>query len=463
MSSGRWFRANRLGGPWAAASDDLPEDFGKIPEEHSKASVLIAIPGTERAKEAVIEAQIPQKITVKRDETTARVEYQGEPQFAEIEGTAVEYAVNTSSDVLKVGSQYYVCYQGIWFVSEPPAGPWNVCDSLPEDIYSIPPTHPKYSVTYVEVYETTADTVTFGYTSGYTGIYVSESETVVYGTGYYYPSYTYYYHGWPYYYWYPSTYSSFGFSWGWGWDDHYHSYHSHYDSPYYYGRYEYHYGRYGQRDFGDYQVRAASRTFRGADVQTLQVKGPYEQWGTSTVSRSGDWVQSRHRSNDRGTAAGFETSRGGQGTFVRGDARQGGLVKDANNNVYAGRNGNVYRHNENGWTYRKDNQWMSFQPEKSPSSLSAEQRQSTQKEAARRKSQGTPSTAPVSTGTSKQVTTRPGSSQGRSSNTYQQLQQNRAARSRGNYRTNFNNSKRSTRPSRSRPSRGSRGGRGGRR
>ena len=175
-----------------------------------------------------------------------------------------------------VEGQYYLCFQGIWFVSDNPTGPWAVCDAVAEDIYNIPPTHPKYYVTYVEVYESTADTVTFGYTSGYTGIYVSENDTVVYGTGYYYSSYVYYYRGWPYYYRYPSTYWSFGFYWGWGWGRYGRYYPSRYYSPHYYGRYEYHYGRYGQRSSGDYQARAASGTYKGADVQARQVKGPYD-------------------------------------------------------------------------------------------------------------------------------------------------------------------------------------------
>jgi hypothetical protein len=44
-----------------------------------------------------------------------------------------------------------------------------VADSIPKEIYSIPPTSPKYNVTNVFIYESTPTTVTTGYTSGYNG------------------------------------------------------------------------------------------------------------------------------------------------------------------------------------------------------------------------------------------------------------------------------------------------------
>ena len=47
----------------------------------------------------------------------------------------------------------------------------------------IPPSNPTYNAKYVKVYDATPDTVTVGYTPGYTGSYV-DNGTVVYGTGY---------------------------------------------------------------------------------------------------------------------------------------------------------------------------------------------------------------------------------------------------------------------------------------
>src|SRR6185437_4050599 len=65
---------------------------------------------------------------------------------------------------------------------------WSVCLSVPDAIYTIPPSCPIYNVRYCYVYSHTSDLVYCGYLPGYTGCFVY-GPTVVYGTGYY-------YHGW---------------------------------------------------------------------------------------------------------------------------------------------------------------------------------------------------------------------------------------------------------------------------
>ena len=67
-----------------------------------------------------------------------------------------------------------------------PNGPWVLAASVPQVIYTIPPTSPMYNVTYVKVYAATPAAVTYGYTSGYMMGFVTAG-VVVYGTGYYYP------------------------------------------------------------------------------------------------------------------------------------------------------------------------------------------------------------------------------------------------------------------------------------
>ena len=67
-------------------------------------------------------------------------------------------------------------------------GPWTVATSVPEAIYAIPPSSPLYYVTFVRIYDVTPDAVHEGYTPGYLGTAVSDAGTVVYGTGYAYPS-----------------------------------------------------------------------------------------------------------------------------------------------------------------------------------------------------------------------------------------------------------------------------------
>jgi hypothetical protein len=469
MSSGRWFRSRRLNGPWVAVGDDLPKDFSKIPEEHPKSSVLVSVPGTPKSKEAVIEATIPKKIIVDRKKTTVSVTYHGEPKFKSIENTGMAYAVNTSKDVIKFENKYYSCFQGVWFVSDKPKGPWKVCDSIPDEIYTIPPDNPKHYITYVSVYGYDSETVTFGYTAGYTGIYVS-GNTVVHGTGYYYPSYVYYDHGYPYYFWYPSTYCYWGYSY------YYYGGPYYYYPPYYYGYTTYHQGKYGSGytyHYGQYSETHYSGKYKDATFKTKQYTGPYGHWGESEIRRGDDWVKTWHQTNEGKTVRSIETSKGGKGAGFSSGEHRAGVYRTADNNLYVGRDGNVYRHDENGWSKRKDGNWnpISRNSRTSPTDLASRRDSLKTKHSEITEKRGTSGKSSRAEVSKKRTGSRPSRSQHRSFNTstrnfktrgtYSGLQRDRSARSRGSYRTRQHRSMRSTAP-RGR-SRGSRGGSRGRR
>jgi len=219
LLSGRWYKSTSLKGDWTfTPSDKLPADFTKIPDDSEKANVLSSVAGTDQAVDALMDAQIPQTAKVDRKTATTTVKYDGEPKFVAIEGTDLQYAVNTSSTVLLSGKTYYCVDNGIWFEAISPKGPWTVSVTRPPDVSKIPPSTPVYNVKYVYVYETTPQYVYVGYTPGYMGCYVY-GPTVIYGTGFYYnPWYG------PYYYPRPVTY---GFSmhynpyYGWGVGFHY--------------------------------------------------------------------------------------------------------------------------------------------------------------------------------------------------------------------------------------------------
>jgi hypothetical protein len=204
LLSGRWYKSASLKGPWIYnSSDKLPADFAKIPDDSEKANVLSSVAGTDQAQDAMMDAQIPQTAKVDRKTATTTVKYDGEPKFVAIDGTDLQYAVNTGSTVLLSGKTYFCVDNGIWFEAISPKGPWTVSVSRPPDVNKIPPSAPVYNVKYVYVYETTPQYVYVGYTPGYMGCYVY-GPTVVYGTGFYYnPWYG------PYYYPKPVTY---GFS-----------------------------------------------------------------------------------------------------------------------------------------------------------------------------------------------------------------------------------------------------------
>jgi hypothetical protein len=186
LISGRWYTARKLDGPWSnVASDRLPADFASIPPGSERDDVLASVAGTVPAKEAVLDAQIPQTAEVDRMQASSQVQYDGDPQFEPIENTEMGYALNSSTAIIRVRGRYYNCDKGVWFEGPTPNGPWGVCIAVPPDIYTIPPRCPVYYVRYVRVYSYTPEVAYVGYTSGYTGCYV-HGGTVVYGTGYYY-------------------------------------------------------------------------------------------------------------------------------------------------------------------------------------------------------------------------------------------------------------------------------------
>jgi len=230
LIAGRWFTSAGFQGPWVFVKPtDLPTSFNTIPPSSSKGPVRASLPGTEEAKDALMDAQIPQTAAVKRGPAEdVKTDFDGEAEFRAIEGTDLQYAVNTAHQVLKWKDKYYLCKDGVWYLSASPAGPWEVSDKRPEGVDAIPPSNPLYNTKYVQVYDSTPDVVYTGYTLGYTGAYPSYG-TVVYGTGYYYPGWTgaYYYPwaatwGWgayysPYYGWGMGAGYGWGFAWGFAW------------------------------------------------------------------------------------------------------------------------------------------------------------------------------------------------------------------------------------------------------
>ena len=192
LIGGRWFQSASLqNGPWTyVEGTSLPPDFAKIPSYSPKGDVLVSIPGTPEAKEALIANSIPQTATINRSTAKLNVVYEGAPIFQPIPGTNMTYAVNTATPVIYVpGNTYYAVSNGVWFMSEGATGPWVVATTIPAAIYSIPPSSPVHYVTYVQVYGYTPSVVYVGYTPGYYGTVVSSDGVVVYGTGFYYPPY----------------------------------------------------------------------------------------------------------------------------------------------------------------------------------------------------------------------------------------------------------------------------------
>ncbi|HET9270499.1 MAG TPA: hypothetical protein VFO31_20120 [Vicinamibacterales bacterium] len=305
LISGRWFSAKALTGPWAyVPGKSLPADFARIPPDHQMADVLVSVPGTQQAREAVIANQIPQTATVQRDVQPTPVAFDGgKPEWKAVDKTPLDYAPNTPAPVIRVDPKtYYMVQNGVWFTATGPEGPYVVATTVPSVIYTIPPSSPIHYVTYVRVYSSTPATVVVGYTPGYYGTVTTVDNVVVYGTGYAYPVYV----GTV---WYPPppTYGfAFGFTVGmfWGFAM---------SPPYHYpcchggGVYVSHHNH-------------------------INIDNSYNRWGgkSSTITGPG------------GKTA--QTRQVGQTTLAKGAG---------SNDVYAGRDGQVYRRDDSG-------QWQQY-------------------------------------------------------------------------------------------------------
>ncbi len=334
LLAGRWFKADSLEGPWSyVPGDELPEDFARIPEEHQMGTVLYAVAGTDLAIEAVMDAQIPQTATVQRAEANLDVEYDGDPEFEEITGTAMTYAVNSPTPIILVNGLYYACDEAVWFVAANPTGPWAVATQVPAVIYTIPPESALYTVTHVRIYDSTPEVVYVGYTSGYTGTYIYGT-TIVYGTGYYYP------------YWYRSYYYPRRSTWGFhvrynpwtGWN---------FGLSYSSGPFTFYVGRGGWYRGGWWGPGRYRGYRRGYNRGRRQGYRAGYRAGQRNSNRNN--MYNSQRNQTRGAATGN-----------MGAASRAGPTAANNraNNVYADRNGNIHRNTDQGWQQRTNQGWQ---------------------------------------------------------------------------------------------------------
>jgi len=390
--SGRWYKSSSMTDTWHfVAADKLPETFSEIPKESKYADVRSSVAGTDEAKEAVMDAQIPQTAAVKKGTVDLKVVYDGKPEFKAIDGTGLQFAVNCSETVIKTDKQFYLVKDAVWYIASSATGPWDVSDHAPPGIDKVPPSSPVYNTKYVYVYDSTPDVVYVGYTPGYVGSYIY-GPTIVYGTGYYYnPWIT------PYYY-YPRP-ATWGFSvsynpWtGWGFGLSWSS------GPFRVGFYTgggYH-GRYwgGRHCYGPRGYRAS---YRQVNINNININNSHNYNNFS--NRSNLYRGNNQRANIQNTvnsrslsqtdkqniqnrranaghagtiaAAGGGAALGAAAINNRSKAAASGQIsshdmrnKAANvsnqnraNNVIADKNGNVLRNNNGQWQQRSEGQWQ---------------------------------------------------------------------------------------------------------
>ena len=185
LGAGRWFASSDLkNGPWTlVAASDLPPAFANIPATGTLAAARASVPGSNEAKTASVTHDLVRTVTLPRNGATCDVRFRGPAAFAPVQGTNLAYATNATQPVVQLNNTLYCCDDGAWFTASSSQGPWALCDGVPESIYSIPASCPIYACTYVEVYGSNSESVTFGATGGYFGTYM-QNGTPVYGTGF---------------------------------------------------------------------------------------------------------------------------------------------------------------------------------------------------------------------------------------------------------------------------------------
>jgi hypothetical protein len=387
LLSGRWFTAATQSGPWTYVQPSaLPSDFSSIPAGLPISNVLTSVPNTQAAQNAVLDAQIPQTAKIERTATGPQVAYDGDPQFKPVaKKSSVSYAVNTTHNVVEIEDTYYVCDSGVWYQSAAALGPWTVSVAIPQVIYTIPPTCPIYPVTFCKIYSYTPDVVYCGYLPGYTGSYVYGG-TVVYGTG------------WPYNPWFGTVFvprpvtwgfgatfsagwgcwgfgvgagwgaASFGAAWNSGW----------------WGTGNYHWNNWNWNNNWNQNVninrnvtnnitnnyntninRSVNNLYRNHPNRLTANERQRLNANEHSLQNQQNRLQDQINHNrDLGTQAAAEQRQRDRQQENRDEAKQRADRQKLENrdpnrdNVFADRDGNVYRHDANaGWQHRENNEW----------------------------------------------------------------------------------------------------------
>ena len=421
LLSGRWYSARSEAGPWEfRRPDELPESFSRIDPDSDYGYLLVWVAGTEMATEAALDAAVPQTAAIKRD-ATIQVDYDGEPKFEPVEETTLQYAVNTESQVIRSGSQYFCVQEGVWYVASSAQGPWAVATEVPEEIRSIPPSSPVYNTKYVYIYDTTPEVVYVGYYPGYTSSYIYHG-VPVYGTGWYYRPW------WGPYHYYP-RYRTWGFNvrynpW-YGWS---------FGLSYSTGRFTFSIGYGGRGWWGPGGYRGYRRGYHRGWHHGYRAG---TRAGYQAGYRSAKRDSARNMYQRQGNANRVAHTSGSRPGAGAGQARSPNVSNRANN-VYTDKNGNVFRKQQDGsWQQRDGGNWKTADMSGAAGSREAANRPST---GTRPTDRSAPSTGAVgtqqqkpktSTGKTKQQKQRTSTGQyGGSSN----LNRDASARQRGNQR-----------------------------
>src|SRR6516225_8072052 len=137
----QWLSASKLDGQWSPTKK-LPPEMSKVPQDKQWSGLKKFIPPLANAKGVTPEVFYS-------DQPAEIILFDGQPAYAQIPDTQLEYATNTSSVVFqyKPTKQFYYLTAGRWFSAADLKGPWTYATpDLPPDFAKIPSSSPASAI-----------------------------------------------------------------------------------------------------------------------------------------------------------------------------------------------------------------------------------------------------------------------------------------------------------------------------
>jgi len=95
----------------------------------------------------------------------------------------------------------------------------------------------------------------------------------------------------------------------------------------------------------------------GDGIATHRYANENGAWGESLITHNDKWMKTQSEWDENTRRTEFETSEGGKGISQRSDDSNSFIGQSGSGDVYAGKDGNVYRRDESGWQQHGEDGW----------------------------------------------------------------------------------------------------------
>lgn len=130
-----WLTAGELPGPWTWA-ESLPDEFGALPDTAAWTNARECLPGN---LASLSPPDTAPPVVYYSEEQAELLVLDGEPEWASIADTGLEFATNTEQEIFRTNTGVYVLLSGRWFEASGLSGPWVLATDLPDVFHQIPP------------------------------------------------------------------------------------------------------------------------------------------------------------------------------------------------------------------------------------------------------------------------------------------------------------------------------------